>query len=456
MKKTVNANKCNSLILKKARLILKKIRDEKEKATPPFYLPVSNFDIYLNMHSLKYLIFKGGRGSGKSFKITCFLIEQSFNECNNDSLFIFAREIQTSISESVYALAKSMIQQAHLSTFFIIQSQKIINILTGVQFVFIGLRSTAGKTAFSQVNKIKGKFDIKYIFVDEAQDLSEDTINVLFPTVNRSAKVGIIEKTWHDQVEIEDLTKSRLLFAMNPNFDSDPIVLKIQKIIDYEKSKFQRATAEIIHINIFDLPIEIQDQQLLQQAKAEEKEIYYNHVWLGEASHKISGYPWAQLEEVYTNEKIDCYCAFLDPSFKGGDFTAIAFLGKLGNDLCLWGYCFKLAWNRATDEIIGLLEQHKPESFYYEDNSLGTVVQDVYAENNINAIAHTTLGNKEARIYKVAGFLAHRAKLIHNLCNTAFINNVLKYNENEKFDDGADALASVILKSGLISNKIKF
>lgn len=140
---------------------------------------------------------KGGRGSGKSFGAVCFLIEESFKPQFKDSLFLFIRELQTSIEDSVYALIKSMIDQAHLTEFFTIKERKIINKITGVEFAFIGMRSTGGKTAFSQVNKIKGKFAIKYIFGDEAQDFSEESLDVLFPTANRGSNVAIIEKSWH-------------------------------------------------------------------------------------------------------------------------------------------------------------------------------------------------------------------------------------------------------------------
>lgn len=442
--------------MNRAKLKLAELRHADQKVTPPFYDAVPVYaDLFADRY-LKYILLKGGRGSGKSFAIACFLIEESFNHINRDSLFVFAREVQTSINESVYALVKSMINQAHLSDYFIVLHSKIINKLTGVEFVFLGLRSTGGKTAFSQVNKIKGKFNVRYIFVDEAQDLSEDTINVLFPTVNRGAKVGVIEKPWHPTKEEEAVINSRLLFAMNPNFDNDPIVIKIQGLIDDANNRKERPNGIIKHLNIFDLPQRFQDPQLLDQAKAEVGEIYYNHVWLGEASHKISGYPWAALNSVNSNEPIKCFCAFLDPSFKGGDYTAISFLGKYGNELCVWGYCVRLAWNKTIDHIIGLLERHKPDYFYYEDNSLGTVPQDIFAERGVNAIAHTTLGNKEARIYKVAGFVAHRAHLITNLCNNEYINTVLKYNDDAEFDDAPDSLASVIIKSGLISEKMKF
>ena len=456
MSTTQNRRRTTQRAMNRAKLKLAALRFSQCKVTPPFYEPIATYYELFNDRHYKYILLKGGRGSGKSFAIDTFFIEESFNIVNKDSLFIFAREVQTSINESVYALTKSMIEQAHLGDYFTILRTKIINKLTGVEFVFIGLRSTGGKTAFSQVNKIKGKFNVRYIFVDEAQDLTEDTINVLLPTVNRGSKVGVIEKSWHPTDEQNAVINSRLFFAMNPNFDNDPIVMKIQGLIDDANNRNERPNGVIKHVNIFDIPKRFQDPQLLEQARAEVGEIYYAHVWEGEASHKISGYPWAALNSVNTNEKIECFCAFLDPSFKGGDYTAISFLGKHGNDLCVWGYCVHLAWNKAMDSICEMIERYKPNYFYYEDNSLGTVPLDIFAERGINAIAHTTLGNKEARIYKVAGFVAHRAHLITNLCNTQYINNVLKYNEDAEFDDGADSLASVVIKSGLISEKMKF
>ena len=431
----------------RALMKLQKIRDRATRIEPPFYHFVPQYEEAFRDYSNKYIVMKGGRGPGKSFGTTCFLIEESFKPEYKNSLFLFIREIQTSIEDSVYALVKSMISQAHLDEFFIVKEKKIINKVTGVEFAFIGMRATGGKTAFSQVNKIKGKFAIKYIFGDEAQDFTEETLNVLFPTANRGSKVAIVKKKWHPVEEEVDTVETRFIFAMNPNFENDPVLAKCESF---------GSQAKIMHVNIFDIPAQFQDLQLLEQAKAEEGEIYYGHVWLGEPSHKISGYPWMQLEESFTNDDIRCV-AFLDPSFKGGDYTALSFVGVIGRQLYCWGTCWRKAWNMCLDEICEQIELYRPSIFEYEDNGgMGAVPEDMFGERRVLATGRTSFGNKEVRIFKIAAFTAHRTHMIRNRCNNAWADGVIKYNLESENDDAPDSLASAFITAGIITDKMKF
>lgn len=391
----------------------------------------------------KYLLFKGGRGSGKTLSIVAYLIEESYKAKYKDSVFLFIREIAVSISDSVYSVVDDLIKQAGLENDFKVLRSSIVNIKTGVKFLFTGLRATGGKTAFSTVNKIKGKHKILKIFGEESQDLSDDSINVLFPTVNRGGKITLVNE-WRE--DADTLVEAQFLFAMNPNLDHDPIVSKLDTMSD----------AVIEHVNIFDLEPEFQDPQLLQQAKDEENEIYYEHVWLGAASYKIDGFPFAAVQKVNYGKIPKAHTCFVDPSFKGGDYTAITFLGLIEGQLCVWGYCWRLGWVRCLDDIARLCRLHECENNFYEENALDIVPKELLAEMGIDFVGHYTLGNKENRIYKVAAYVAHRTKILSNHSNTAYVTNVLQYQDGCENDDGADSLASCMIKAGIISEKMKF
>lgn len=316
----------------------------KEKfSIPPIYRKIFGDE------AAKYIVLKGGRGSGKTFAIICYMLEQSFEEKYRDSLFLVLREIQTSIEDSVHSVVSDLIKQAGLEQYFKITHSKIINKLTNVEFAFTGLRSTGGKTSFSQVNKIKGKHKVRMVFMDEAQDASQDSLDVLFPTVNRSGNVSFTSE--YERLlrlafgaEEVDLTEARFFFAMNPNFAEDPVITKVRSFGD---------RAVIKHINIFDLPKRYQDTQLLEQAERERGEVTWPHVWLGEPSPKISGYPFAETPVVTAEEDeelLQCV-AFLDPSYKGDDFTALSFVSQTRGYVFAWGYCFPHSWNSAIDQI---------------------------------------------------------------------------------------------------------
>ena len=373
----------------------------------------------------KYLLFKGGRGGGKSIAICAHFIEESYLPEFNKTVFLFAREIAVSIEDSVYSLVVDLIAQAGKTDDFKILAKSITNKSTGVKFLFTGLRATGGKTAFSQINKIKGKHAISKIMIEEGQDITEDSLNTLMPTINRSGTVRLINEWRKDS----DLFKaSRFYGAMNPNLEHDPLVVKFEKL----------TLSATYHINIFDIEAEFQDSQLLQQAKDEEGEVYYNHVWLGAASYKIDGYPFAELENINYGSMPQAHTCFLDPSFAGGDFTAITFGGLVNGQLCVWGYCFKLSWSRCVDDIAKLVKLYNCENCFYEENALSLVPQEMFAEKGIDFVGHLTLGNKENRIYKVAAYTAHRTKLLTNHSNSAYIKNINEYQDGADYDDAPD------------------
>ena len=437
------------------------VMDNGREVKAPFYPYVPEYDDVFHDYYLKYILLKGGRGSCKTINACCFLIDESFDYSLKGCLFLFGREIQKGVDESVFAVVKSMIHQAFLLPYFSISKTRIVNKLTGITFIFTGLRATGGKTSFSQVNKIKGKFNVKYLFIDESQDLSADTINALFPTVNRSSVINIIPKDWHtiaDKSDDELIDRdTRFIFAMNPNFDTDPIVEKLEGFQHSAMIAGTRSNTAIIHKNIFDLPPEFQDQQLLEEAEAEKGSVYYDHVWKGMPSHKISGYPFTELKKITMDGgSVRILGAFLDPSFKGRDFTALSFVGEVSGRMICWGRVWKRAWNNVVNEVVFELKKTPPDYFWYEDNSMGTVPQDKFAESGVNAIPCVTLGNKENRIYQSASYTADRMSIVVNLCNSEYVNQVLKYNEHAEYDDGPDSLALCLIKCGVIRERVKF
>lgn len=412
-----------------------------------FNLP-EQYRKHLDNDELKYFCVKGGRGAVKSFSFVSKLLEESFKEQHRKTAFIFGREIQSSIDDSVYGLCKILIAQTQLEDQFNVTQSRIVNKKTGVQFIFMGLRATGGKTAGSQLNKIKGKVAIRWVFIDEAQDLSADVINVLFPTANRGTKSGVIPQKWHKREAVMEERQTRFLFAMNVHKPIDPIVAKLRTMGDQ---------AKIIHVNIFDLPPEFQDPQLLQEAAAQEKEAYYPHIWLGEPFANFGGFPFVAHNFYNSDVNPKAYYAFLDPSFKGGDFTAITFLGEHPDfGAVAWGFCWKRAWNDCIDDIAKYYKRYSPNVFWYEDNSLGTVPQSMLGNVGIPVIGKTSLFNKESRIYKAAMYTQNLIAFLESHSNSDYIENVRYYNDQADHDDGPDSYASTIIHSGIVREKIKW
>jgi hypothetical protein len=434
--------------LDKSKDAAEKLKSERGFFTPPFFKFAPNYFEHIKNDALKYFCMKGGRGSVKSFTSCCHLIEESFLQKFKNAKFIFGREIQVSIEDSVYSLVKLLIEKRRLTKYFKITARGMENKITGVKFLFKGFRATGGDTAFSQLNKIKGMTNVKYIFVDEAQSLSEDTINVLFPTMNRGTTVGLIENEYFkiDDEQAEFEADTRFIFAMNPDFNKDPIIQKLETFIDEEAANDEnyKEIAKIVHVNIFDLPKEFQDPQLIDQANSEREEIHFNHIWLGEAFHKLSGMPFENLPLISIASDYEMPCiAFIDPSFNGGDFTAITFLGSMPNGrLACWGKLYAQAWDVCIDDLVSEIKKWNPVTVFYECNAIFGAAKTLFGQRGIQAKPRLTVVNKEAKIYRAASVVRNDLDLIENRSNREYIKNVTNYNTKAKYDDGADSLAS--------------
>jgi PBSX family phage terminase large subunit len=384
---------------------------------------------------IKYLLFKGGRGSGKTFAAISKLIEESFHKEFRKSVFLVMRELIGNLDD-IEETILDVIDQAGLSHAFSIKARKITNIYTKCAFVFRGARSTSGKTQMSQINKLKGLHKVRRVLIDEAQDMSEETLAVLLPTVNRSGQIKVKGK------ELKEPPQVQWIFCMNPNMKRDPAVAKVET----------QESHAILHVNIFDIESQFQDKQLLENAASEEGQYYYRHVWLGEEFYRMGGYPFATTKEIRTNEEFKTY-AFLDPSFAGGDMTALSFICNAGGKIYFWGYCWREGWNTVKHDIVEKLREHNAISFFYESNAIADAPQEVFADLGIEALPQYSLGNKHNRIYRGAAQLEGKCAIVVNKGNEMFNKNVLEYNDEAANDDAADSLISNCMAHGVIDDK---
>jgi len=129
----------------------------------------------------RYKVYHGGRGSAKSMSYAiALLILASMKKIN----ILCCREIQNSIADSVHRLLSTLIEKYHLSDTFEIQRNIIRCISTGSEFHFEGL--------FRNTDKIKSYYDVDIAWLCEAQPVSEDSLQILFPTIrNANSEIWI-------------------------------------------------------------------------------------------------------------------------------------------------------------------------------------------------------------------------------------------------------------------------
>ena len=428
---------------------------KKQQETPRFFeIPRLHSEL-IDDERNQYLLIKGGRGGFKTTSFICRMIEYSYEQRYRDSCFIFAREIAKTINDSVYSIVKDFIVQADLVNDFDIKKSEITNLKTNVSFKFLGFRTTGGQTSTSQINKLKGQHKISLVLFEEAQDLSEEPLNVFLATAVRQGTVKLRHKK---QAEIQDLSKTRFFAAMNPIKEADPVVKRFKV--------FERAgVGKICHLNMMDIVADepdFEDKELTQQMRIEQDEWFYPHVWQGQPLEDFKGRPWSTHNVTDQGEIISCYCAFLDPSFRGGDYTALAFLGelRLNNQvyIVVWGKQWKAAWDMepCISECVDLIKKYQPDYFYYESNAISAAPQREYAQHRIEAIPRDSLGNKENRIYMIAAHSKSSVGFYSPFCGGGFLEAVMDYSNESKNDDSPDAAASVIKYSEVIGDRMKY
>ncbi len=144
--------------------------------------------------------------------------------------------------------------------------------------------------------------------------------------------------------------------------------------------------------------------------------------------------------------------AFIDPSFKGGDYTALTILRGYMGGVQVVGFTYKKAWNHCLEEMAKRMKQFGVQRLAFETNSLGDepIIQlrKVFGSG---VIGKNSNGYKHARIM-AAGT---HAQLIHlsKESDKIYIDQVVKYEYNATHDDAPDSLASCLEWAGLVRGK---
>ena len=166
----------------------------------------------------RYKVVYGGRGSGKSVNVARALLIQGLQQ---PLRILCARELQTSIKDSVHRLLCDEIDQLGMGDFYNIQQAAIFG-RNGTEFIFKGLKHS--------VSEVKSTQGIDRCWVEEAQVVSKTSWDVLIPTVRKEGSEIWI--TFNPMLE-EDETYRRFVVGPPPtaivrkvNWNENPFFLK--------------------------------------------------------------------------------------------------------------------------------------------------------------------------------------------------------------------------------------
>lgn len=150
--------------------------------------------LFDNTKKWRYRVLYGGRGSSKSWGIADALIEIAIRR---QVRILCCREIQMSIKDSVHRLLCDRIEALGYSGYFTTTDNQITS--SGSMFIFRGLRSN--------VAELKSLEGIDYCWCAESQALSEESLDILFPTIRK-----------------ED---SEIWFDLNPRYEEDAVYKRL-------------------------------------------------------------------------------------------------------------------------------------------------------------------------------------------------------------------------------------
>lgn len=212
-----------------------------------------------------YLGAHGGRAGAKSHFFGELLLLRCVRNPNTRAVCI--REVQKSLEHSVKQLLEDKIAALGLGDYFDIQHDRILVLYQGREYGHIIFQGMQNHTA----NSIKSLEGYDVAWVEEAQTLSQRSLELLLPTIRKDG--------------------SQVWFSWNPVNASDPV----DKFLREEMKGDPKAV--VVAVSYKDNPW-LSDKARAEAARDRARDLdKYAHVWLGQY-RKISG------ARVFTNWRI--------------------------------------------------------------------------------------------------------------------------------------------------------
>lgn len=274
---------------------------------------------------------KGGRGSGKSYYFADEIIQKLIADPNLNVACM--REVQKSIAKSSKKLLEDRINFYGLHDHFEIQKTEIRCKLGKGEIIFQGLQDHT-------VDSIKSLEGFDICWVEEAQTISEYSLDLLTPTFRKDG--------------------SELWFSWNPKYGKDAVTKLFR----------QRKNSILVHANYLDNPFCTQiiiDEAEEMKAGDEEK---YKNIFLGEPQGNLDGViPLSLLNQSINRTRVATEGVktwALDVARFGEDSSVLSV--KNAGELYIKESFKKLSLQELASKVAYLysMEQHKPETVFVD------------------------------------------------------------------------------------------
>lgn len=299
----------------------------------------------------KFVVIIGGRGSAKSESMARILLTKaSIEKCD----VLCCREYQNSLSDSVHKLLCDVAKDSGMD--WVVPTEKKIRLRTGGEFTFKGLATHS--------SAIRSAQNMKYLWVEEAQGLSKQSIQDTLPTIRAPG--------------------SQLFFTANPMSSADAFskrfINRWKKELDrdgfYEDSEHliivMNWQSNPFHEELE--PMRVWDKKYLPRAE-------YDHIWEGAFNDSVDG---SIIRAEWFDAAIDFHIekgfeprgmkvVSHDPADEGGDAKGLVYrhgavilevLEKTDGDV-----------NDACDWATGLANSIQADVFNWDADGLGAALK---------------------------------------------------------------------------------
>lgn len=253
-------------------------------------IPAPFIELVAPTKNWRHIVYHGGRSSAKSTTVATVL---DVLATQGPKRILCCREVQNSISESVHKLLADQVQKYNLPGWEI--TRETIRNKNGAEFIFKGLRGNS--------QSIKSLEGIDICWIEEAQSVSAESIDILVPTIRKPG--------------------SYLIWTLNRLTENDPVWERIAGHPD-ERTYVRQVNSDEVEGLLS--PEIIHEREKMRKDNPE----LYEHVWLGKpltvSTGSVFGKQLAQAREdgritsVPYDSSLGCYTAW---DLGVGDSTAI-------------------------------------------------------------------------------------------------------------------------------------
>jgi phage terminase large subunit-like protein len=311
----------------------------------------------------RYFLITGGRGSGKSWTLSLFLLNLTYEEGH---VILFTRWTLTSAFISIIPEFIDKIDLMNKSEDFEITQSEIINKATGSKILFRGIKTSQG-TATANLKSIAG---VTTFILDESEELMDEDV---FDRIDLSIRA--VNKP------------NRVILVMNPSYKSHWIYNRFVK--------YPRNDTNYIHTTYLDNQNNLSPSFVAQAERTRTENLHrYNHLFLGHWLEDAEGMLWnRQIIErlrMANPPQLERIVVSVDPAASANldsDETGIVVCAKdaKGNGYVLEDLSGKYSPSQWAAVAVKAFERWNADCIVAEKNMGGDMVESVLRSQNTTA-----------------------------------------------------------------------